>query len=445
MRFRPTYRNIWGVSFPIIIAGISETVVDITDTIFLAHYGILELAAIGMSDAIFGLALFLSLGLVDGIQILIGRRAGEEKKQDIGRVFNQGLYLLMIVSLAMILVLVFIVPVLSSGLFASENIHTLTNQYLQIAAYALLFQSINLAYSTFYVGISRTRVLIGSAIVLAVTNITLDYLLIFGKAGLPELGIEGAAIATLTAEVAMFAFLTLDVIRKGYIRQFGLLRFDRWNSELTYKLTSLSIPVSLDALVDMSKWLILIVIIEQLGEETLASANIIFSIYALLLIPVDSFSETICSMASNLIGQRNIAQLKMLIRRTVMLSYLTVMPLLVLTILFPELVLSVFTLDKALIAASIYGLLVIALATFVAIPAEAIYSTIVGIGDTRVTLTIQVIVAVSTLCYAWYAAIYKGYALEYVLLAELIGWILCLILSWLWLRTGFWKRLSAKY
>lgn len=442
MRFRPTYRNIWGVSFPIIIAGVSETVVDITDTIFLAHYGIPELAAIGMSDAIFGLALFLSLGLVDGIQILIGRRAGEENAQDIGLVFNQGLYLLTIVSVAMLLILILIVPALSAGLFASENVHTLTNQYLQIAAYALLFQSINLAYSTFYVGISRTRVLIGSAIVLAVTNITLDYLFIFGHAGLPELGIEGAAIATLAAEAAMFAFLTLDVIRKGYIRQYGLLRFEKWNAALANKLTRLSIPVSLDALVEMSKWFVLIAIIEQLGEETLASANIIFSVYALLLISVDSFSETLCSMASNLIGQRHIEQLKMLIRRTITLSYITVMPLLFMTILFPELVLSIFTPDKVLITASIYGLIVIALATVVAIPADAIYSAIVGIGDTRATLAIQVIVAIITLTYAWYAAIHKGYALEYVLLAELFGWAVCLFFSWVWFKTGYWKRLS---
>lgn len=442
MRFRPTYRNIWGVSFPIIIAGLSETVVDITDTIFLAHYGISELAAIGMTDAIYSLALFLSLGLVDGTQILIGRRAGEENAREIGRVFNQGLYLLTIVSIVMLLVLIFIVPWLSAGLFASENVHTLTNQYLQIAAYALLFQSINLAYSTFYVGISRTRVLIGAAIVLAITNITLDYLLIFGNAGLPELGIEGAAIATLSAEVAMFAFLTMDVLRKGYVKHYGLLRFEKWNTALASRLTSLSIPVSLDALTEMTRWLVLIAIIEQLGEETLASANIIFSVYALLLIPIDSFSETICSMASNLIGQRQIDQLKTLIRRTMMLSYVSIAPLLVITMLFPELVLSLFTPDQEIINASVSGLLVIALAILIAVPADAFFSTVVGTGDTRITLAIQIFVAVYTLVFAWYAAIYKGYALEYVLLAELIGWSVCLFLSWLWFRTGFWKRLS---
>ena len=110
MKFKPTYKSIWGISFPIMIAGISETVVDVTDTIFLAHYGITELAAVGLAASIFGVALFLTLGLVDGIQIVISRRAGEEKPGAIGEVFNQGFYLLTLSSLFMILIIIFVVP-----------------------------------------------------------------------------------------------------------------------------------------------------------------------------------------------------------------------------------------------------------------------------------------------------------------------------------------------
>ena len=65
MRFRPTYGNIWGVTWPLILAGISETVIDVTDTIFLAYYGTAELAAIGVADSVYGLSLFLIIGLVE--------------------------------------------------------------------------------------------------------------------------------------------------------------------------------------------------------------------------------------------------------------------------------------------------------------------------------------------------------------------------------------------
>jgi len=421
MRFRPSYRSIWGISFPILIAGISETIVDITDIIFLAHYGTTELAAIGMADAIYGISLFLALGLVDGIQIFIGRRSGEERLLEIGKVFNQGVYLLTLAAFLLILIIIFVTPVFTANVFASQAVHEAVNNYLQIAAFALFFQSINLTYTAFYIGISKTRILIGAALVLAVTNITLDYALIFGRLGLPELGIEGAAIATLSAEIATFAFLSLDVLNKRYNTIYGLFQFDKWNFALSQRLLAVSMPVSLETLVDMAKWFILILIIEQLGEETLASANIIFSCYALFLVPIESFSDTVCAMVSNLIGQRKDQQLKMLIRKTIKLSYTVVLPLLALAMLFPDFILSLFTPDKNLIQTSLVGLLVIALATMVAVPADTYYSAVAGTGDTRVILLIQLIVALCTLLYAWYTAIYLSLSLELILLAEMIG------------------------
>ena len=443
MRFRPTYRSIWGISFPIILAGVSETIVDITDTIFLAHYGITELAAIGVADAIYGLALFLTLGLVDGLQIIIGRRVGQEQTKEVGKVFDQGLYLLLITAVFLILLIKFVIPIATVEIFASADVYAAVNSYLQITAYALIFQSFNLAYSAFYIGISRTRILIGAALVLAITNITLDYGLIFGNLGLPELGIEGAAIASLLAEISAFLFLTLDIARRRYNSIYGLFQLTKWNTVLSRHLLKISMPVSADVLVDMAKWFLLIIIIEQLGEKTLASANIIFSCYALFLISVDSFSETVCTMISNLIGQQQRQQLNILIRRTIRLSYIVVAPMLLLTWLFPEFVLAIFTTDINLVEISHNGLLVIVLAALIAVPADAYYSAVAGTGDTRVTLLIQSIVAVCTLVYAWYAALVFEWELEYILLAELLGWLLCLCLSWAWFRSGLWERLKV--
>ena len=442
MKFQPSYKSIWGISFPIIIAGFSETVVDVTDTIFLAHYGITELAAVGLAATIFGVALFLTLGLVDGIQIVIARRAGEERLTAIGEVFNQGIYLLTLAALAMVLFILFIVPVITVDLLASENIHKEVNAYLQIAAYALLFQSFNLAYSAFYVGISRTKVLIAATAILAVVNIVLDYALIFGNLGFVEMGIEGAAVASLSAEIAAFMYLTADVICRGYNRSYNILRFTRWKNTLSKHLISISTPISLEVLVDMIKWFLFFIIIEQLGEQELAMASIIFSCYAMLLITTDSFSESVCSMVSNLIGQQKVQQLTLLIRRTIILSYATVFPVLILTLLFPEYILAIFTTDVEMVSASINSLMVIVLAILIAVPGEAFYSAIVGTGDTRAILTIQIIVTLFTLTFAYIAAFVLQLELEYIWLAEVFGWLVCLSLSWILFSSGFWQRLK---
>lgn len=442
MRFNPTYNNIWGISFPIIIAGVGETIVDITDTIFLARYGVTELAAVGLADAIYGVALFLSLGLVDGMQIIIGRRAGQGQQKEIGRVFNQGIYLLTLVSITFILVILFIVPATTSMVFASDDVQDAVNKYLQITAYALLFQSLNLAYSAFYIGISRTRVLIGATAVLAFSNIALDYLLIFGKLGLPEMGIEGAAFATITAEVAVFLFLTLDVLRKGYARQYGLLQVASWNHLYSKKLIAISTPVSLEALVETLKWFLFFLIFEQLGEVALASATIIYSCYALFLVPIDGFAETVSTMVSNLIGQQRIPQLKLLIRRTIKLNYMVIAPMLILSLAQPEFVLSIFTPDETIIKASINSLFVVMLTSMIAAPGITYYAAVFGTGDTPAILIIQIVVAICTVGIAYYCALYLGLELEYIWLAEMAGWLVCLGLSWFWFKSERWKKLE---
>ena len=96
-----------------------------------------------------------------------------------------------------------------------------------------------------------------------------------------------------------------------------------------------------------------------------------------------------------------------------------------------------------MVDASRNGLLIIIFATLLAVPADAYYSAVAGTGDTRVTLIIQSIVAIFTLVYAWYAALIFAWKLEYILLAEVLGWLVCLILSWAWFRSGLWRSLRV--
>lgn len=430
------------MSFPLIIAGISETVIGLTDAIFLAHYGMTELAALGLADAIYAFALFLIAGFVDGIQITIGRRAGEEQHPQIGKVLNQGLYLLAGISVIMILLILWVVPLITVEVFQSIQIHRVVELYLDIAIYGLIFHAFNLAMSAFYVGISRTYVFIGATLILAVTNISLDYLLIFGNLGFKEMGIEGAAIASLAAEIAVTTFFLIDVVRKQYIQKYGLFLFEKYNTLLIKTLAVLSIPVSLSVLVESLRWVLFFVIIERLGESSLAIATIIFSCYTLLLIPVDAFSETICSMVSNLLGQKDEKELSQLIMKTIVLVYSMVIPLLGITLFFPEYILAIFSTDETMIESAVTTLMVIVLAVFIAVPADILASSIAGTGDTVVTFTTEVIVSFSILAYAYYAAFIAEFSLEYIWFTEIIAWTLYLLLSWLWLRSGFWKRLN---
>jgi len=327
-------------------------------------------------------------------------------------------------------------------LFQSKEVYNAVDIYLKIAIYGLFFHAFNLALSAFYVGISRTKVFIGATLVLAVTNISLDYLLIFGNHGFAEMGIEGAAVASLGAEIAASVYLFVDIVRRNYIQTYGVFVFEKVNYAIIKALYILSIPVSMEALIWSLRWFFFFLIIEQLGEESLAIATIIFSCYALLLIPIDAFAETISSMVSNLIGQEDEKDVGQLVFKTVKLGYLTILPVLAVTLFFPEYVLAIFSPDDSIIDGAIMTLLVIVIATIVAVPANIIASAVAGTGDTVVTLVIELIVSLSILGYVYYTALIADFSLEYIWFAEVIGWGVCLLLSWVWLRSGFWKRLN---
>ena len=435
-------RRLLSLSVPIMFAGIGEIIIEVTDAIFLARYGIIELGAVLLADTIYGVAVVLVLGLVDGIQVLVARRAGEGRTKEIGNTFNQGVYLIVLVGVAVTLFIALASPSATGLLIGDDEVRRAADAFLRIVAFKVVFDGMNFAYSALYVGLSRTRPLIGATVVLAITNVSLDYGLIFGHFGLPRLGIEGAAIASLVAEVAAFLFLTASTILLLEVKKYGLFAFGKWNGRLAKSLIWISSPVVLDGLVGSIRWVLFFVIIERLGPEPLGVSNILYNCYVVLLVALDAFSETTCSTVSNLIGQDKASRLWTLLRRTISLCYLVTAPFIALALLFPDWVLFVFGPDAAFMEGSVAGLRVIALAVLIVIPGEIYASAVAGTGDTVAAFWIELLTSLCILAYAYFAAFSLGLPLEYIWLSEWIGWLVCATLSYAWLRGGKWRRLE---
>src|SRR5438093_5114652 len=215
-------RTIWAIALPVLLAELGGHVVEFPDPAFLGRFGTIELAAVGLAAAIYGLVVFFTLGLSDGIQILTARRAGQGRARAIGDAFFHGASLLLATACVAFLILEFGSPALTSWVVRSDAVRAAVDDFVRIIAFAAVFHCLNMAYSAFYVGMGRTRVLMGATAVLALTNVALDYGLIFGHLGLPRLGIQGAALGGLFSEIAAFAFLTGETLRSGDARRFGL-------------------------------------------------------------------------------------------------------------------------------------------------------------------------------------------------------------------------------
>ncbi len=163
-------------------------------------------------------------------------------------------------------------------------------EFLDWRIYGFFFSFVNVMFRALYIGITRTKVLTINAVVMALTNVVLDYALIFGKFGLPEMGIKGAAIASVLAEASSILFFVIYTYVTIDLKKYGLNRLRSFDPALLMRILSISCFTMLQYFLSMATWFVFFVAVERLGQRELAIANIVRSIYVVLLIPVNALA-----------------------------------------------------------------------------------------------------------------------------------------------------------
>ena len=199
-------KEIWNVSYPILLALLAQNVVNVTDTAFLGHVGEVELGASAMGGLLYICIFTVAFGFSTGSQIMIARRNGEGRFKDVGPVMMQGCMFLLAMAVVLFGLCQWSAPVLVRMLISSDAIYEGTLDFLHWRMFGFFFSFVNVMFRALYVGITRTKVLTINAVVMALVNVFLDYALIFGHFGLPEMGLKGAAIASVMAEAASTLF-----------------------------------------------------------------------------------------------------------------------------------------------------------------------------------------------------------------------------------------------
>lgn len=404
-----SFKSIWRITFPILVALVMEELLGMTDTAFLGRVGEIELGASAIAGVYFTILYMLGFGFSIGVQIIIGRRNGEACESGtgfgaIGRVFWQGVWFLVALALLTMVLSYLLSPPLLRGILKSENIYEAALVYVNWRIPGLLFAFMTALFRAFYVGICETKSLTWNSIVLVGSNILLDWVLIFGHMGAPEMGIKGAALASTISEgisllfFVVWAFFTAD-------KKYGLQKMVKpvWK-ELKHIFSTAS-WVMLEYVLNVSVWLLFFLFIEHLGEEQLAIANIVRSISEVPFVFSAAFASTSATLVSNIIGEGHPEGVVPIIRRVIMLCTITMLPLLVFFFLCPQLIISLFTDIPTLVQASVPTLKVMCVATAVTLPWNVYLQSVAGTGDTRVCLRFD---AVALGIYAVYCTVIIG-------------------------------------
>ena len=437
-----TYRDIWKISYPIIIGLVAQNIMLVIDTAFLGRVSEITLGAAAIGGVFYLCMVMLGTGFAVGAQIMIGRRNGEGRFAAVGKVFDHAQVILILMAVLLWFLLHFTAEAFLNQFISSPDIFKESLIFIENRKFGLLFGFIVLGFNSLYVGNTQTIVLTISTFVMAAVNIVLDYLLIFGNYGFPEMGIAGAAIATNIAEFCTFIFYIIwALMRKDHL-EFNLFKHFLPDKILLKALLKLSVPVMFQYFFSFSAWFVFFLIIEQIGETALAASNITRSIYMVLMIPVWGLSVAVNTLVSNTIG-RGRPDLVIPLILKVLLIGIAISILLVQFIIFaPEPIIGIYTDSEVLIEATIPLLRVISVALIAFSLGMIIFNGLSGTGKTMLALKIEILSITFYLLTTLILAVGFSAPAHIVWMVEIVYFSAMGLFSFIALKRSGWHKLS---
>src|SRR5690606_30391722 len=196
----------WQLAAPVMLGMLGHTFVSFIDNIMVGQLGTAELAAVSLGNSFIFIAMSLGIGFSTAITPLIAEADSEEDFIKGKSSFKHGLFLCTVLGVLLFLMVFFAKPLMYL-MKQPEDVVKLAIPYLDLVAISLIPLIIFQAFKQFSDGLSMTKEPMFATILANVLNGVLNYLLIFGKFGFPELGIVGAAYGTLISRVVMVWFL----------------------------------------------------------------------------------------------------------------------------------------------------------------------------------------------------------------------------------------------
>ncbi len=424
----------------------AQNVIALSDSVFLYHLSEKDFAAIGFVGVFYLVIAAIGYGFSRGGQIMIARRVGEGRPDEVGRTFYAMVYYEFALALVMFFFMQYGCYYFFQLFIDSPIIFSKSLEYLEYRSWGVFFSYTGVAIVALYTGIARTHFIIVDTTILAVVNIALNYGLVFGHWGLPAMGIAGAGLASTVSEVVAFIVFIIYILFDQKARFYHLFKLPKIDFKLIRQQYILSAPIVVQAFVGLGSWFVFFGIVENLGERPLAITNLVRMVYLVLSIPCWGFASGVNTLVSNFIGQKKRQAVLPIIWKTAKISFVTTMILTIPVVLFPQEFLYPLlggSENTGLIedARPIFYVLVGILATFSV--GGVFFNGMAGTGATYMGLKIQLYCAIGYLIYIYVEVNYTNGGLPWAWASEIFYWLVMLTFIIWYLRSKQWYTLRV--
>jgi putative MATE family efflux protein len=390
---RAIYRRVMTLALPALVSNILMTFQTFADTIMLGRYppADVSLSAVGLGFTLYHMFFPLTMGLVTGTIAIVARRWGEADYAEAKRVATDSVITLVLISIPIALFGVFAGPSAIYYLGARGAVITEGTRYIRSIFAFYPFVVLLIVYHGVLRAAGDTKTPMYVDIVANVYNVVMNYVLIFGKFGFPELGVLGAGIATGTSYVVAFAvYLMLQASHK-------LIIHPVYSRDLTYRLDTvkkmfkIGIPAGIDAAMWSVSSIIFTWIILSFGTVGYSAFQIGLRAESVAYMPAFAFGIAATTLAGQCLGAKDEEQAKKAVLVSTYLGLIFMTAVGLLFVLLPDYIALVFTGNKEVVSLAALYLLIIGFSE----PALGAFYTLAGgmrgAGYTKVPMYINFI------------------------------------------------------
>jgi multidrug resistance protein, MATE family len=443
------YREVLAVAIPLILSTAALTVNLFVDRMFLAWYGPTAVAAATPGGITYFTICSLFIGIAQYVNTIVAQYHGAGDRRACARAVWQGV-LFSVCALPFILTMIPVGTALIDWSGHAPAVAVLERDYFVILMFGGGLLPLNAALSSFFSGRGRTSVVMWGNVAGNAANVALAYLLIFGKFGLPEMGIRGAGLATAVSGLlptAIWAALFLSVRNR---ERYGTLRAFGWDRKLFMMLLRYGVPSGVQFCLDVAAFMLFILLVGRLGEINLAVSNIVLSIEMLSFLPMVGMSIATATLVGKYLGRGrpSVAERSVYSALKLALGYMVLMAVLFVSI--PEFFLELFRAEgpagaqfDVIVEKGTVILRLVAVYTIFDTLFIVFSGALRGAGDTRFAMWMQIVCAWVLFVPPVYVIIERlGRGLVEAWCWGVVYVIILGIVFWLRFRSGSWRRID---
>ncbi|WDV47250.1 MATE family efflux transporter [Clostridiaceae bacterium M8S5] len=445
-------REVLKLSLPAVGEMILYMLIWVFDTMMVGNYGgKVSVTAVGLTSEIIYtfINILIAMGISVGITSLVARELGAKNKQKAEEYASLGFVCTIAIALIVSLIFFIFPSQILTMAKAKGKVLFYGARYMRICSIGTFFNMAQTSINAVLRGSGNTKTPLKISIVVNVVNITLDWVLIYGKFGLPELGVSGAAIATTTANICGMALALSYTMKSGYIKP-KLKYIKNYSVKRLKGLINLSIPSALQEGAFSISRLINIFMIMLLGDASFSANQITTTIESLSYMPGWGFAVAATTLVGNKVGAKDYKKAREYMNICLLFGTGIMALLAVVFLLFPNQLIALFIKDSETQTISL-GASCLVIASIEQIPiaiSMIIGGGLKGSGDTKSPFIVSVISNWAFRLPMMYYFIYVNrkpvtYAWRIAAVQWFIDAILLLIIYKR--RTNEWKNLEKKF